>query len=158
MEVRDPADEHRVGVHEKRFGDRGLIAQHVAVGDGHALGVTGRAGGVLQEGDGVGGDGRGRPRVRVGERCFVDGHAQDRALEAESFDARAEQVAKLRRGQCQVAVGVAEYPGDPPHAPLIVRQRRGYRDDSGVEAAEERPPEVDARLEQQQHRAVGLRS
>ena len=30
--------------------------------------------------------------------------------------------------------------------------------DSGIEAAEERPPEIDTRLEQEQHRALGLRS
>ena len=140
------------------FGHRGLVVHHVAVGNGDALWVAGRAGRVLKEGDGVGGEVRHRPRVRVGKRRVVDGHALQRAREVESLDARGEQVAQLLGGQCQAAVRVAKYPGDALHAPLIEGQRRGHRDDSGVEAAEERPPEIDSRLEQQQHRSLGLRS
>ena len=84
-----------VGAGSEGFGDRGLVVHHVAVGDGDALGVAGRAGRVLKEGDGVGGEVRHRPRVRVGERRIVGGHALERALEIESFDTRGEQAAQL---------------------------------------------------------------
>ena len=140
------------------FGHRGLVVHHVAVGDGDALRVTRRPGRVLKERDGVGGEVRHRPRVRIGERRIIGGHALQRALEIESLDTRGEQVAQLLGGQCQAAVRVAKYPGDALHAPLIEGQRRGHGDDSGIEAAEERPPEIDSRLEQEQHRPLGLRS
>ena len=81
-----------------------------------------------------------------------------RALEIESLDTRGEQAAQLLGGQCQAAVRVAKYPGDALHASLIDGQRGGHGDDSGIEAAEERPPEIDTRLEQEQHRSLGLRS
>ncbi|BDT86408.1 hypothetical protein FMUAM8_21720 [Nocardia cyriacigeorgica] len=124
--------------------------QQIAVGDHHALRIAGRTRGVLEKRDGVAVDGGHLPGIGVTERA-IGGRDDD--VRRRLRDQRRE----ISAGQHQTGAAIGDHPGDPPRTAFIVRNRRGHRDDTGVEAAEKRPQERHRVDVEQHHRPRRLR-
>ncbi len=153
---RQPAHHHGRCVLAEGLLDQPLVVQQVAVGDHHPLGRRGRAGGVLEEGGGVGR--RLRPVPAGGGRGEIVGgdpaQAGELRLAAGELGGIGQQ---LRRGQHHPRAGVADNRGKTR---LVAPRPRGvgrHRHHAGVETAEEGGDEVEPGGEEQQ-RAVPRRA
>ena len=162
---RQPADHHGVLVGAKGAVQGFLVGQQIAVGDHHPLGIGGRAGGVLQEGDGRWIDHR---RGQLVSPVLVDeGLLEDRGVDRPPGDLGElgdrpprllQALLQLRRRQDQGRPRVTGHGVQSPGRAGAARRRRGDGDPSGKQTGEEGDHQLPTRRQDEQHRAVVVRA